>query len=84
MLWQASVNRNTAKKLDKLRVMVYSKSISHPQEEVMETPTSNQQEQSQTELREFDLMATEKYRHLPVREVAAMLESGEIPSKPIQ
>ena len=35
-----------------------------------------------SDLREFDLMATEKYRDLTVREVAAMLESGEIESKP--
>ena len=48
----------------------------------METPTNNQQEK--IELREFDLMATEKYAHLTMREVAAMLESGEIPSQPIQ
>lgn len=42
----------------------------------MENPS-----QSNTELREFDLMATEKYSHLTVREVAAMLENGEIESK---
>lgn len=49
------------------------------QEDAME----NQVKQEETELREFDLMATEKYAHLTVREVAAMLESGEIPSVPL-
>ncbi len=46
----------------------------------MQNSTSN--EQNQTELREFDLLATEKYSHLKIREVVAMLESGEIPSMP--
>jgi hypothetical protein len=45
----------------------------------METNIKNDQK---PELREFDLMATEKYRDLTVREVAAMLESGQIESKP--
>lgn len=48
----------------------------------MQNSIKNEQEQSKTEFREFDLMATEKFRNLKVREVAAMLESGEIASKP--
>ena len=44
----------------------------------------NIEQTNNTELREFDLMATEKYAHLTVREVWEKLESGEIESRPIQ
>jgi len=45
---------------------------------------SNDKQTKETELREFDLMATEKYAHLTVREVWEKLESGQIESHPIQ
>ena len=47
----------------------------------MENPQSQSNESQ--ELREFDLMATEHLAHLSVREVAEMLENGEIPSTPL-